>query len=105
MTIVFENRDKRPVCTCNVCSRTDKWSTWWRAVGFGVGIGYRGEDRTFFTCSKECRKKAEEEKLLVKYQKKLHEEWWASNGDYVDDFEKDFKEIMDKEYEKQLTNK
>lgn len=102
MKVVFNNQENRSVCTCNVCGRIDKWSNWWRATVFGVGIGYKGEDRTFFTCSKLCRDKVEKENLLVKFKKKLHDEWWEANAQYVDDFEKEFKVIMDKEYEKQL---
>lgn len=104
LNIVFKNTDKKPVCTCNVCGRQDKWSNRWRCVEFGIGIGYKGEDRYYFTCSKECRKKDDDEKLLIKYQKELHDKWWEAYGDYVDDFEKDFKGIMDKQYEKILNN-
>jgi hypothetical protein len=94
MQIVFYNRDKEPVYECNVCHRQGIWSNRWKALGFGVGVGYRGEDRTFFTCSAKCRKEDKENKLFEKFRKELHNKWWEMNGDFVDDFEKEFKNII-----------
>lgn len=94
MKIVFHNTDKKPVYECNVCHEQGVWSNRWKAIGFGIGVGYRGEDRHFCTCSNECRKKDKEQKLFEQYRKKLHDEWWKLNEDYVDDFEKEFKNIM-----------
>jgi len=42
MRVVFYKRDNKPVCTCDVCGRQDKWSNRWEAWEFGVGVGYRG---------------------------------------------------------------
>ena len=103
LKIVFDNREGKPVCTCNVCGRQGKWSNRWVCMEFGIGIGYRGYEKYYFTCSKECRDKDKTENLRVKYMKDIHEKWWEANGDYIDDFEKDFKKIMDNEFEKMLS--
>lgn len=94
LKVVFDNRKNKPVCTCNVCGKQGVLSNRWKGIEFGIGIGYRGEDRTFITCSNECRKKNKEEKLFEQYRKKLHDDWWEMNEDYVDDFEKEFKNII-----------
>lgn len=94
MKIVFDNRDNRPVHECNVCGRKDKWSNRWKALGFGIGVGYRGEDRHFITCSDKCRKEDKEKGLFIQYRKKLHDKWWEMYEDLVDDFEKDLKNTL-----------
>jgi hypothetical protein len=94
LNIIFDNRNKKPVHKCNVCDRQDVWSNKWKAIGFGIGVGYRGEDRHFITCSEKCRKEDKEKKLFEKYRKNLHDEWWKHNEDYVEDFEKEFKNLF-----------
>lgn len=94
LRIVFYNRRNKPVLDCNVCGKQGVWSNRWRAIGFCIGVGWRGEDRHFCTCSSECRKKDKEEKLFEQYRKKLHDSWWKINEEYVDDFEKEFKNLL-----------
>ena len=94
MNIVFYNRDKKPVYECNVCNNQGIRSNRWKMIEFGVGVGYRGYEKYYFTCSKECRKKDKEEKIFEKYRKELHDKWWKHNESYVDDFEKEFKNII-----------
>lgn len=91
LKVVFDNRENKPVCTCNVCERTDKVSNRWKMIEFGVGIGYRGYEKYYFTCSKECRKKDKEENLFEQYRKRINDEWWEANEIYLEDFEKEFK--------------
>jgi hypothetical protein len=96
MQIVFDNRADKPVWKCNVCDKQDVWSNRWKGIEFCIGVGYRGEDRYFCTCSNECRKKDKEEKLFEQYRKKLHDNWWILNEELVEDFENEFKHIFDK---------
>ncbi len=95
LEIVFENRDNKRIHECNVCNKVDRWTDKWMACEFGIGVGWRGEDRVFLTCSDKCRKEDEEKKLLINYRKKIHDEWWEAYGDLVDPFEKKFKKIFE----------
>jgi hypothetical protein len=88
MQIVFYNKKDKPVHECNVCHNVGVWSKKWVALGFGVGVGYRGEDRVFITCSNECRRKNKEDKIFQKFRNQLADEWYKNYSWSIDNSEK-----------------